>query len=41
MAPSFVWDEFYGNPEEEAKNMNYKYESSDNIYKDIKKLLTK
>ncbi len=41
MAPPFVWDGFYGNPEEDAKRMNYKYESSDKIFKDIKKLLFK
>lgn len=41
MVPDFVWNGFAGNPEKEAKELGYKYESSDKIYKDIKKLLSK
>ncbi len=41
MVPNFVWKGFVGEPEKEAKEKGYKYESSDRIYKDIKKLLTK
>ncbi len=41
MVPNFVWKGFVGEPEKEAKEKGYKYESSDRIYKDIQKLLTK
>ena len=41
MAPEFVWKGFYGNPEQEAKDKEYTYESSDKIFKDIKKILLK
>jgi adenylate kinase family enzyme len=41
MVPDFVWKGFVGKPEKEAKEKGYKYELSDRIYKDIKKLLTK
>lgn len=40
MVPDFVWNDFVGNPKKEAKDKGYIYKTSDDIYKEIKKIIT-
>jgi adenylate kinase family enzyme len=39
MVPDFVWKDFVGNPQKEAKELGYKYATSNEITKEIKKIL--